>query len=112
MDIEKLTLGQLKKALSTAKEEPLNEGCCVAKEVTTQIVVLDRGFVYVGKPTFSEDKQFVNVTNCRNIRVWGTDKGLGQLVNGPTSKTVLDEVGEILVPVRAIIHILKCKKNW
>ncbi len=111
MDIEKLTLGQLKAALSTAKEEPMPD-CCAMEEITTQIVVLDRGFVYVGKPTFSEDSQFCTVTNCRNIRIWGTDKGLGQLVNGPTSKTVLDEVGEILVPTRAIIHILKCKKNW
>ena len=41
----------------------------------TQIVVLDRGFVYVGKVTFQGD--LLRIENARNIRGWGTTKGLG-----------------------------------
>lgn len=112
MKIENLTIGQLKAALSTATEEPFG-GCSVALEqITTHIVVLDRGFVYVGTPIWSEDKAFLTLSQARNIRIWGTSKGLGELVNGPLSKTVLDEVGQIIVPSRAIIHLIICKKNW
>ena len=55
-----------------------------------QIVVIDRGFVYVGRTEWDGDMLIIR--NAKNIRVWGTSKGLGELVNGPTSKTVLDPV--------------------
>lgn len=76
----------------------------------TQIVVLDRGFVYLGKVTLEGD--FLRIDEARNIRVWGTTKGLGELVHGPTESTKLDEVGTILAPVRAVIHIIQCKREW
>ncbi len=76
----------------------------------THIVVLDRGFVYIGKASFEGD--ILRIENARNIRVWGTTKGLGELVNGPTSKTVTDDVGTIIAPQRAIIHLIQCKRDW
>jgi len=82
----------------------------VVRDLGTQIVVADRGFVYVGK--VSIDVEMARITNARNIRVWGTTKGLGELVNGPTSKTALDEVGEVLVPMKAVIHFIKCSRDW
>lgn len=74
------------------------------------IVVMDRGWVYVGVVTIRGDN--VLLTNARNIRKWGTTKGLGELVNGPTPSTVLDPVGEIIAPVRACIHFIKCTRDW
>ena len=41
-----------------------------------QIVVLDRGFVYVGDVTVDAD--WVTIRNARNIRRWGTTRGLGR----------------------------------
>lgn len=82
----------------------------VYKDLGTQIVVADRGFVYVGKTVVEGD--FVRVTNARNIRIWGTTKGLGELVGGPTSSTRLDEVGEVLLPLKAVIHFVKCTRDW
>jgi len=76
----------------------------------TMIVVLDRGFVYVGKVKIDGD--YVTISNARNIRYWGTTKGLGELVSGPTEKTRLDEVGEVIAPKRAVIHLIKCKRDW
>ena len=70
----------------------------------TAIVVLDRGFVYVGKVTVDGD--WCMIENARNIRVWGTTKGLGELVNGPTPNTKLDAVGNIRAPLRAVISII------
>lgn len=76
----------------------------------TKIVVLDRGFVFVGK--VADDGDNIRVTNCRNVRRWGTTKGLGELRNGPTEDTVLDEVGEIIAPKRAVIYQIVCTKDW
>lgn len=69
-----------------------------------QIVVLDRGFVYIGYTTIEKD--FVVIRNAKNIRVWGTTKGLGELVSGPTSTTKTDTVGTVKAPLRALISLI------
>jgi hypothetical protein len=69
-----------------------------------KIVVLDRGFVYVGN--VEETDNFVVITNASNIRIWGTSKGLGELVNGPLSNTKLDKVGTVRAPNRALISLI------
>ncbi|MHB8413884.1 MAG: hypothetical protein ACYDB1_00620 [Acidiferrobacteraceae bacterium] len=68
------------------------------------IVVLDRGFVYVGIVTVDGD--WCRIESAKNIRVWGTTQGLGELVNGPTKSTKLDSVGSIRAPMRAVISII------
>ena len=55
----------------------------------TQIIVADRGWIFVGTVEDHEDGS-VTITNCQNIRRWGTTKGLGELQDGPTAKTVAD----------------------
>lgn len=74
-----------------------------------KIVVLDRGFVYVGRVTLGED--FAVIAGAKNIREWGTTKGLGELVNGPLANTVLDEVGTVRAPLRAIIHMIEVEQS-
>jgi len=69
------------------------------------IAVLDRGFVYVGRIEHLDNG--IVLRNAKNIRVWGTTKGLGELVNGPLKDTKLDPVGTVHVPTRAIIHIIE-----
>ena len=97
---------QAKAAAKNRKPEPVP----VQRNLGTQIVVLDRGFVYVGKAVIEGD--FVTINNARNLRRWGTTKGLGELVDGPTSNTQLDQVGVVVAPVRAVIHFIKCNKDW
>jgi hypothetical protein len=77
------------------------------KDIGQQIVVLDRGFVYVGNVEL--DNHFVWITKAKNIRIWGTTKGLGELRNGPLSATKLDEAGEVLAPLKSVIHFISCK---
>lgn len=81
--------------------------CNGKRDMGQNIVVLDRGFVYVGDVTL--DGEFLRITKCRNIRYWGTKNGLGELRNGPLAETKLDEVGEVLAPMRALIHLVPCK---
>jgi hypothetical protein len=70
----------------------------------TQIVVLDRGWVYVGK--VSCDEQWVKIEGAHNIRRWGTSKGLGELVDGPKDNTVLNATGTVNAPLRALIALI------
>lgn len=73
------------------------------------IVVLDRGFVYIGDIAIEAD--WCVITNAKNIRVWGTTQGLGELVNGPTKKTVTDAVGTVRAPMRAVISVIDCERG-
>jgi hypothetical protein len=75
-----------------------------------QIVVLDRGFVYLGRLT--QESDWLTITEARNIRYWGTTKGLGQLaLEGPQSGTKLDAVGTVRVPLRALISLIDTKEE-
>ena len=68
------------------------------------IIVLDRGFVYVGDVEIDGD--WCVIKNAQNIRRWGTTKGLGELVSGPTKDTVLDPAGTVRAPMRAVISVI------
>lgn len=74
-----------------------------------QIAVLDRGFVYVGD--IKTDDNWAYIENARNIRLWGTTKGLGELRSGPTSATKHDKVGTIKVNKRALMHMIATDKH-
>jgi hypothetical protein len=78
------------------------------------ILVLDRGFVGVCRcvdPTLSGF--WIKVQDYRGITNWGTTKGLGELVKGPTPNTTLDarEPHEAPIPTRAIIRTILVDQN-
>ena len=61
-----------------------------------KIVVLQRGWVFVGRYSLDPETQIVTLTDAKNIRLWGTTRGLGQLAeSGPTSSTKLDPAGVV-----------------
>lgn len=59
-----------------------------------RIIVADRGWVFVGDCVDNDDGS-VTITNTKNIRRWGTKKGLGELSNGPLSNTTCDDYGTV-----------------
>lgn len=98
---------QLAAVIAALTEETPQANGAAPRAMGQNIIVLDRGFVYVGDVTIDGD--FLRVTRCRNIRYWGTKEGLGELINGPLAETKLDEVGEIVAPMHALIHLVPCK---
>lgn len=59
------------------------------------IVVLDRGWVFVGFVTHLEDER-IRIDCCYNVHKWGAERGLGQIaVEGPTSETILYPAGPV-----------------
>lgn len=69
-----------------------------------RIVVVDRGWVLVG--ICKDNSDHIRVSNSWCIRNWGTTRGLGELITGPTGETKLDWMGETDVPMRAVIFTL------
>ena len=70
-----------------------------------KIVVLDRGWVFVGDVSASADALTISNASC--IRRWGTHRGLGQLAaDGPQPGTELDPSGTVRAPMRAVILTL------
>jgi hypothetical protein len=60
-----------------------------------RIIVADRGWVFVGDCEDNTDGT-VTIRNTQNLRIWGTTKGLGDLVNGPIAgKTKADPYGVV-----------------
>jgi hypothetical protein len=76
------------------------------------IVVVDRGFVYVGH--VEVDDKWCVITGARNIRYWGTGNGLGELaLKGPQTETKLDDCGTVRIPIHALIHLMETEeKLW
>ena len=75
-----------------------------------RIVILQRGWVYIGR--FSRDGNLCQLKNASCIRQWGTTKGLQELVNGPTSKTILDKCdGVIEFDWLTVIHTISVNES-
>ena len=64
-------------------------------ETKTAIVVGTAGHVWVAKTT-KQDAAWLHLTNARIIRVWGTDAGLNQLIDGPRRETIIDSPAPIM----------------
>jgi hypothetical protein len=94
------------------KNEPTEQPPSAALDMgPQQIVIADRGWVWVGNSQVIGDQLVVE--NARCIRRWGTTKGLGELAaGGPTPDTVLDPMGRLVVPMRAVIGRLACEAAW
>jgi len=69
------------------------------------IAVVDKGFVYVGG--CEHDGEWCVIKDARNIRIWGTSEGLGELaLKGPLDDTKLDSVGTVRIPAHALISLI------
>lgn len=69
-----------------------------------QIAILDRGFVYIGEAT--TDADWLYLAKSQNLRIWGTSRGLGELIDGPTTKTILDYSGKLKVRRGSLITLM------
>ena len=81
------------------------------KDSEIKIVVLQRGWVAVGK--WERKENDCKLTDASVIRVWGTTKGLGELIDGPTSKTILDKTGVIQFDFLTVVCMFDCEsEKW
>jgi hypothetical protein len=119
-DIDTMTIKDARDAVQRGKEIETMLGAAPTALVShgqwdapeKQIVILDRGFVYVGDVKIDGD--WVLIANAQNVRRWGTAKGLGELAaKGPQPSTVLDPTGTVRAPLRALIGLIQCTaSSW
>ena len=81
-------------------------------EGDVKIVILQRGWVYVGRFKQLESMMCeLNQASC--IRTWGTTKGLPELKDGPTSSTKLDYAGKVSFHLLTTIAMIDCDEaSW
>lgn len=84
------------------------EAAAVVKQNPPRILVLDRGFVLIARCVdLLTVALYLEATEVRCIRSWGTTEGLGQLIDGPTENTKFDAViNREVIPVRAILRVI------
>lgn len=78
-----------------------------------QIVIAQRGWVFVGDVTKEGDEIIVQNASC--IRKWGTPgKGIGFLAtDGPQPNTVLDACGTVTIHQMAVVGRITCNaEKW
>ena len=77
-----------------------------------KIVILQRGWVYIGR--FERTGNDCKLHNASCIRTWGTTKGLQELVNGATSKTILDKCeGVVEFDWLTVVHTITVnQEKW
>tara|TARA_R110000868_G_scaffold58435_5_gene180592 strand:+ start:2285 stop:2563 length:279 start_codon:yes stop_codon:yes gene_type:complete len=68
------------------------------------ILVVDNGFVFVGD-VVSDGKTLV-VLKAKQLRVWGTTAGLGQITEGPTAATKADPCDTVIIPAARLVFAL------
>lgn len=85
---------------------------CVCPNGVLRIVILQRGWVYVGK--FYQDGANCRLEDAKNVRNWGTTKGLGEIaMGGPTDATKLDESPTVRFHELTVVASLDCDaKKW
>ena len=102
MNIDELTLGQLKEVKSLCGVKPVKE---VGGDV--KIVILQRGWVVVGR--FFQKGSKCRVENGYVIRRWGTTEGLGQLAtNGPQPETKLEPTPTMRFHELTVVQTIDC----
>jgi hypothetical protein len=74
------------------------------------IAILQRGWVFVGRLLRAGEE--CSLHDGYNIRIWGTDRGLGQIaLEGPTPRTILDPCPTVRFHVLTAVALMDCKEE-
>lgn len=89
-----------------------SEGSEGPKNSNIKIIVLQRGWVMIGR--YSQKEDACSLDDASVIRTWGTTKGLGELAfGGPTSTTKLDKTGHVDFHILTIVASINCvESKW
>ncbi|MBC2712658.1 MAG: hypothetical protein HGJ94_17225 [Desulfosarcina sp.] len=72
-----------------------------------RIVILPRGWVFVGK--YTEDGEYGTLNQASIVRKWGTARSLAQIAeDGPMDPTVLDECPTVRFNTCKVIATIDC----
>lgn len=75
-----------------------------------KIVVIERGFVYVGRVT-TDIGDDITISGARSLIRWGSSQHLGELVRGPLENTRLGAACTVQVRRNQIIHMIEVDQD-
>lgn len=110
MNLDNLTLGEIKQLQNLFGG---SQAACCTEKLGTQIVILQRGWIFVGD--LEKSGSNMKLINAASVRIWGTSKGLGEIADGgPTDSTKLDKIkNEVTFHELTVVAMLKCEdKKW
>lgn len=109
MDIEKLTVGELREITKlVCATKPKSKRKVVDGGI--RIVILQRGWVAVGR--YHQDGSDCQLTGAAIIRRWGTSKGLGEIASGgPTANTQLEPTPTIRFHEMVAVASIDCLED-
>ena len=109
MNLDQLTLGEIKQLKSMLGGETISKDC---EEWGWHIVILQRGWVMVGK--LQKKGEYFKLLEGQVIRRWGTSNGLGELaIKGKLRETILEPTPETSFHELTMIGAIKCDpKKW
>lgn len=85
---------------------------CSEPDGNRAIVVLDRGWIFVGHITGPTDNGMYKITNCQNVRIW-KQNGFGGVCRDPKAAgVILDPASDIRCHQSAIIFIVPISEEW
>lgn len=106
MNIDELTLGQIKKLKSIFASESAR----CSEDLGMNIIVLQRGWVVVG--LLKKEGTEYSLSDGAVIRSWGTSKGLGEIAEGgPTYNTKLDPIPDSKFHELTMVIRIKCDES-
>jgi hypothetical protein len=76
-----------------------------------KIVVIERGFVYVGRVEVDDTTDNVTISGARSLIRWGSSQHLGELVRGPLEETRLGAPCTVQVRDSQIVHMIEVDKD-
>ena len=78
-----------------------------------KIVVLERGFIYVGRVEVNGTgpNETVSIHGARSLIRWGSSQHLGELVDGPLEGTKLGASCDVRVRQNQIIHTIEVNQD-
>jgi hypothetical protein len=76
---------------------------------TPVLVVGTAGHVWICR-ALRQDEHHVYLFQASIVREWGTTRGLNELIDGPTQKSIIDHDAPVVVlAVSALISIIPCR---
>jgi hypothetical protein len=81
-----------------------------------KIVVIERGFVYVGRLTMNEESEVEGrltwtILGARSLICWGSSQHLGELVHGPLEETRLGAPCTVQVRDSQVVHMIEVDQD-
>ena len=92
--------------------EAVRDLVCDTPQGDRRIVVLDKGFIFIGNLSPMSDSNTYTLTHCQNVRKWGRN-GFGGLCRGASfAQATLDDAKPIKFHRSAMVLTVPISDEW